>query len=115
MGEQREMTLKEWCNKLPKSHRVNKELSELEQELEKDKAVLDLKNDNTLVVAKNKPEFLYIIAYCEENKVLPPIMGNATKFPIALSINGGGWTDSMDRALNYVKFEDFIEAIKEEG
>lgn len=32
--EQSEMTLKEWCSQLPKSHRVNRELNEL---LETDK------------------------------------------------------------------------------
>lgn len=27
--EKREMTLKEWCDKLPKDHRVNKDLNEI--------------------------------------------------------------------------------------
>jgi cell division protein FtsB len=29
--EQREMTLEEWCDRLPASHRVNRELQDLKQ------------------------------------------------------------------------------------
>ena len=70
----------------------------------------DLDHPNTMVVATNQAEVSYIENWCEINKVLPPFMGKVEKFPIALSVNGGGWTNMMDRALYYVKFKDFINS-----
>ena len=34
MTTERELTLKEWCARLPESHRVNRELAELEAKLD---------------------------------------------------------------------------------
>jgi hypothetical protein len=35
MTTERELTLKEWCARLPESHRVNRELAELEAKLDR--------------------------------------------------------------------------------
>lgn len=64
-----------------------------------------------MIVAANKAEFAYILAWCAMNDIDPPWLGDREDFPIALSPNGRGWTDHMDRALYYVRFIDFVGAI----
>ena len=71
----------------------------------------DLKHPNTMVVATNKAELAYIEKWCDMHDILPPWMGDRDRLPIALSPNGGGWTDHMDRALYYVRFRDFIALV----
>lgn len=67
----------------------------------------DLGHPSTVVVAESEEELVYIQNWCEINNTPPPFMGRKKHFPCALSINGGGWTDNMDRALYYVRFVDF--------
>ena len=73
--------------------------------------MIDIKKPHTMIVATNQAEFAYILSWCEMNDILPPWTGIREKFPIALNVNEGGWTDSMDRALDYVKFIDFIKEV----
>ena len=68
----------------------------------------DINHVNTMVVATNKAEFAYILAWCDIKDVQPPWLGERNDFPVALSVNGGGWTADMDRAVYYMKVDDFI-------
>ena len=71
----------------------------------------DLQHGNTMIVATNKAELAYILAWCEMQDVSPPWLGDREDYPIALSPNGGGWTGDMDRAIYYVRFIDFINTL----
>ncbi len=71
--------------------------------------VFDMTHSNSLVVATNKAEFVYILQWCKDAGLLPPYIGNYDDFPIALSVNGGGWTNYMDRAVYYIRFKDFVD------
>ena len=68
-----------------------------------------MKSKNTAIVATNSAEYSYLKQYCKKKKVfIPNLADNYIDFPIALSLNGNGGTDSMDKALNYITFKDFI-------
>jgi len=64
-----------------------------------------------MIVCLNKAELAYVAIWCEMNDIFPSFMGDSKLFPIAVSANGGGWTDSMDRALYYVRFKDFVSLV----
>lgn len=71
----------------------------------------NLSHPNTMIVAVNQAEVAYLEKYCEALDFLPPWIGQRDAYPVALSPNGNGWTDRMDRALYYVRFKDFINLV----
>ena len=71
----------------------------------------DLKHKNTMVVVFNQAELNYMCEWNEMHNILPPWLGKRDNYPIALSPNDGTWTDSMDRALYYIRFKDFVSLV----
>jgi len=68
----------------------------------------DFSHPLSMVVVNNQAELAYMQKWFDLQKRDCGWMGERDKFPIALSLNGGTWTDHMDRALYYVPFKKFI-------
>ena len=72
------------------------------------------KVQNSVIVCENKKQLNLVIQWCEsQNKNVGVFMKMREKFPYCLNVSTHvvGWTDSMDRALYYVSFLDFIKKI----
>lgn len=67
---------------------------------------------NNVVVCENDQEFRYMISWCNENDKGLPFSGDPT-FPICIGTGQelAGWTQSMDRALYYMPFLEFIQKV----
>lgn len=67
-----------------------------------------LDHGSTVVVCNNLSEFRYMVAWCEDNGKLPPLLCDPKKYPFCVATKDGGWTDRMDRSLYYMSFLEFI-------
>ena len=63
------------------------------------------------VIVRTRAEFLYMREWIWMSGQKQPLLARPTEYPIVLIVGGSGspgWSDSMDRAANYVSFADFI-------
>lgn len=72
---------------------------------------VDLSHPLAMVVVNNAEELVRMQAWFEMVERDCGWMGARETFPIALSLNGGTWTDHMDRAVYYVPFAEFVECM----
>ena len=66
------------------------------------------------IITNNVSEFKYMISWCEENKMGIPFRGIPNKYPFMICIEKGQyatWLDRIDRAIEYIQFKDFINAL----
>ena len=63
--------------------------------------------NTTVIVCNNQAELDYMIRWNTINGNLPSYAGERESYPICISLDSG-WTDSMDRALTYISFKEFI-------
>lgn len=65
------------------------------------------------VICRNRSEYLYCHAFCEDNDWLTPLLTSPEKFPfvVCLDFDKGDsmWTDRLDRNMEYTEFVDFIK------
>jgi len=69
-----------------------------------------LDKQTSVVVIKTRPEFNYMIAWCDDrNKSVSSSVLNLD-LPVCLRVAGDivGWTHRMDRALDYISFNRFL-------
>ena len=69
-----------------------------------------LEKESSVVIIKNNAEHAYFNKWAESESKMPPFLGDAEKYPIAFTTAGTllGWTDSMNRNLNYISFDRFL-------
>jgi hypothetical protein len=80
----------------------------------KDKTIDFLKVHNSVIVCNNKAELAYVLAWCDEQgKEVAGFMRTINKFPFCLGVSSKivSWVDEMDRAVYYVDFMDFLNAV----
>lgn len=65
------------------------------------------------VKCENRPQYCYMVAWCEDCGMGTPLKSGPKKYPVAIVIDkrGGlaGWSDHMDRAANYISFAEFVK------
>lgn len=71
-----------------------------------------IEHASTVVVCKNRPEFEYVKAWCIENGKSSPYLGYPKDYPFCIGTKEGSWTDSMNRALYYKPFEEFLADLR---
>ena len=74
-----------------------------------------LSNPYSMVVINNAAEYAYHKKWSILNGKKPLSRLPVDDFPLYLSTAGGitGWTDRMDRNLNYISFLDFVTLLGE--
>lgn len=71
---------------------------------------MNLSLKNTMVIANNRPELAYMLAWCKSHgiKTCRFDADRWKDFPIAINPYDGAWTDHMNRALRYIDFDYFV-------
>ena len=67
-----------------------------------------IEHGSTVVVCKDICEVAYVKAWLKKNDKLPTFLGDSEVYPFCIGTKDGAWTTSMDRALYYKPFEEFI-------
>lgn len=72
----------------------------------------DVLHQSTAVIIKNRPEYVFINSWAEENKIIPLKMANI-QYPIFICPDEKClmWTEHDDRALYYMSFDEFLSKI----
>ena len=64
------------------------------------------------IIARTYPEYRYIVELCKLRGIKVSALDNlpSTDLPLAFDISGPilGFTDSLDRAIDYQEFADFV-------
>jgi len=66
---------------------------------------------SAVVRIENAGELAYVLAWCDLKKIkVAEWQRDINNFPIALSLNQVhlGWTNELDRALDYISFNDYF-------
>ena len=71
-----------------------------------------LDHGSTVVVCNDLCEFNYVKTWCINRGFLDPYLGDPNTYPFCVRTKDGAWTTSMDRALYYMCFTQFLEKIK---